>query len=421
LRSRYLDAVEDGIAMTAPLHGIKVLDVTRVLAGPWCTMTLADLGAEVWKIENPAGGDDTRSWTPPSVEGISTYFLAANRNKKSVAVDLKTAQGRAIVAELAAKADVLVENLRPSSLRSAGLAYEQLSAINPRLIHCSISGYGRDGPFAERAGYDFVMQAETGFMSITGEIAGEPMRLGVAFVDLAAGSNAAQAILAALYARERTGTGQSIDIALFDSALHFLANIASGYLNTGIGPTRFGNAHASIVPYQLFDTADGCIALAVGNDQQYRRLCCDVLGCDGLWTDARFRTNAARTRNREQLIPRLAAELGRHATAVLLSKLRQHGIPAGTVRSVADAFASQEALARDVVVTAAHPRLDQVRMVRSPLRLSGSPTVAAIAPPGLGQHTSEVLASVLGYSAAQIAALERQGAVACGDAPVTSR
>jgi crotonobetainyl-CoA:carnitine CoA-transferase CaiB-like acyl-CoA transferase len=402
--------------MAAPLDGIKVLDVTRVLAGPWCTMTLADLGAEVWKIENPSGGDDTRSWTPPSVDGISTYFLAANRNKKSVAVDLKTPQGRAVVAALAARADVLVANLRPSSLRSAGLDYEQASAINPRLVHCSISGYGREGPFAERPGYDFVMQAETGFMSITGEIAGEPMRLGVAFVDLAAGANATQAILAALYARERTGMGQSIDIALYDSALHFLANIASGYLNTGDNPTRFGNAHASIVPYQLFDTADGSIALAVGNDQQYRRLCCDVLGCQELWTDARFATNALRTANREVLIPGLQAQIGGHATAELLSRLNQHGIPGGAVRSVAEAFGSPEALARDVVVTAAHPRLGEVRTVRSPLRLSGTPTVASVAPPGLGQHTGEVLARVLAYSPAQIAELERQGAVVCASA-----
>jgi len=403
--------------MAAPLDGIKVLDVTRVLAGPWCTMTLADLGAEVWKIENPAGGDDTRSWTPPSVEGIATYFLAANRNKKSVAVDLKTPQGRAVVAELAAKADVLVSNLRPASLQSAGLGYERLSAVNPRLVHCAISGYGGEGPFAERPGYDFVMQAETGFMSITGEIAGEPMRLGVAFVDLAAGANATQAILAALYARERTGLGQSIDIALFDSALHFLANIASGYLNTGDDPARFGNAHASIVPYQLFETADGCIALAVGNDQQYRRLCCDVLGCAELWEDERFRTNAGRTRDREVLIPRLQEATGRTATAPLLSALQRHGIPAGAVRSVAEAFASPEALARDVVVTAAHPRLDEVRTVRSPLRLSRTPTVAPVAPPGLGQHTREVLSGVLAYSAERVAELERQGAVVCADAP----
>jgi crotonobetainyl-CoA:carnitine CoA-transferase CaiB-like acyl-CoA transferase len=401
--------------MAGPLEGIKVLDVTRVLAGPWCTMTLADLGAEVWKIENPAGGDDTRAWTPPSVEGISTYFLAANRNKKSVALDLKTPQGRAVAAALAAKADVLVSNLRPASLQAAGLDYERLRAVNPRLVHCSISGYGGEGPFAGRPGYDFVMQAETGFMSITGEIAGEPMRLGVAFVDLAAGSNATQAILAALYGRERTGTGQAIDIALFDSALHFLANIASGYLNTGDDPARFGNAHASIVPYQLFDTADGCIALAVGNDQQYRRLCCDVLGCAELWDEERFRTNALRTKHREVLIPRLQAAIGRAATAPLLSALRQHGIPGGAVRSVAEAFASPEALAREAVVAAAHPRLEEVRMVRSPLRLSATPTVAPVAPPGLGQHTRAVLSGVLAYSAERIAELERQGAVVCAD------
>jgi crotonobetainyl-CoA:carnitine CoA-transferase CaiB-like acyl-CoA transferase len=402
--------------MAGPLEGVKVLDVTRVLAGPWCTMTLADLGAEVWKIENPAGGDDTRAWTPPSVDGISTYFLAANRNKKSIALDLKTPQGRAVAAELAAKADVLVSNLRPASLQSAGLDYERLSAVHPRLVHCSISGYG-EGPFAGRPGYDFVMQAETGFMSITGEIAGEPMRLGVAFVDLAAGANATQAILAALYGRERTGTGQAIDIALFDSALHFLANIATGYLNTGDNPARFGNAHASIVPYQLFDTADGSIALAVGNDQQYRRLCCDVLGCAELWEDERFRTNALRTQHREVLISRLQAAIGRAATAPLLSALRQHGIPGGAVRSVAEAFASPEALAREAVVTAAHPRLGEVRMVRSPLRLSATPTVAPVAPPGLGQHTRAVLSGVLAYSAERIAELERAGAVVCADAP----
>ena len=276
-------------------------------------------------------------------------------------------------------------------------------------MHCSISGYGGEGPFAGRPGYDFVMQAETGFMSITGEIAGEPMRLGVAFVDLAAGGNATQAILAALYGRERTGTGQAIDIALFDSALHFLANIASGYLNTGDNPDRFGNAHASIVPYQLFDTADGCIALAVGTDQQYRRLCCDVLGCAELWEDERFRSNALRTQHREVLIPRLQAAIGRAATAPLLSALRQHGIPGGAVRSVAEAFVSPEALAREAVVAAAHPRLGEVRMVRSPLRLSATPTVAPVAPPGLGQHTRAVLSGVLAYSAERIAELERAG------------
>lgn len=403
--------------MAAALEGIKVLDLSRILAGPWCTMTLADLGAEVWKIENPDGGDDTRTWMPPSVEGISTYYLSVNRNKKSVAVDLKSAGGRAVVAELAARADVFIENFRPASLAAMGLAYEQLSARNPRLIHCSISGYGRSTPFADRAGYDFVMQAETGMMSITGETDGDPMRLGVAFVDLATGANAIQAILAALFARERSGRGQSIDIALYDSGLHFLANIASGYLNTGSNPTRFGNAHPSIVPYQLFDTADGAIALAVGNDQQYRRLCQDVLERDELYSDERFRTNAARTRHRDVLVPLLAAAIKRFDTKTFITKLREYSIPAGEVRTVAEAFASEEAQARDAIMAAPHPHLRQVRMVRSPLRMSASPTAAPVAPPVLGQHTREVLRDVLGYSVERIGALAQEGAIRCGDKP----
>jgi crotonobetainyl-CoA:carnitine CoA-transferase CaiB-like acyl-CoA transferase len=403
--------------MAAALDGIKVLDLSRILAGPWCTMTLADLGAEVWKIENPDGGDDTRTWMPPSVEGISTYYLSVNRSKKSVAIDLKTAGGRVILTELASKADVFIENFRPASLKALGLSYESLSERNPRLIHCAISGYGRSTPFADRAGYDFVMQAETGFMSITGETDGNPMRLGVAFVDLATGANAIQSILAALFARERTGRGQSIDIALFDSGLHFLANIASGYLNTGNNPTRFGNAHPSIVPYQLFDTADGAIALAVGNDQQYRRFCRDVLAREELCTDERFRTNAGRTRHRDVLVPELAAAIKRFATRTLIAKLHANGIPGGELRTVAEAFASEEAKARDAIVAAPDPRLGEVRMVRSPLRMSGSPTSTPVAPPTLGQHTREVLGNVLGYSAERINELEQEGAIRCGDEP----
>jgi crotonobetainyl-CoA:carnitine CoA-transferase CaiB-like acyl-CoA transferase len=403
--------------MAAALEGIKVLDLSRILAGPWCTMTLADLGAEVWKIENPDGGDDTRSWMPPSVAGISTYYLSVNRNKKSVAVDLKSAPGRAIVAELAASADIFIENFRPASLAAMGLAYEQLSAVNPRLIHCSISGYGRSTSFADRAGYDFVMQAETGMMSITGETDGDPMRLGVAFVDLATGANAIQAILAALFARERSGRGQSIDLALYDSGLHFLANVASGYLNTGSNPMRFGNAHPSIVPYQLFDTADGAIALAVGNDQQYRRLCQNVLARGELCSDERFRTNAARTRHRDVLVPLLAAAIKHFDTKALIGKLREYDIPAGEVRTIAEAFASEEARSRDAVMAAPHPRLGEVRMVRSPLRMSASPTVEPVAPPALGQHTRAVLRDVLGYSAERIAELAREGAISCGEEP----
>src|SRR5215475_3417094 len=410
-------AIRGQASMAAALDGIKVLDLSRILAGPWCTMTLADLGAEVWKIENPDGGDDTRTWMPPSVAGISTYYLSVNRSKKSVAIDLKTASGRAILTELASKADVFIENFRPASLKALGLSYESLSARNPRLIHCAISGYGRSTTFADRAGYDFVMQAETGFMSITGETDGNPMRLGVAFVDLATGANAIQSILAALLARERTGRGQSIDIALFDSGLHFLANVAAGYLNTGSNPTRFGNAHPSIVPYQLFDTADGAIALAVGNDQQYRRFCRDVLEREELCTDERFRTNAGRTRHRDVLVPELAAAIKRCDTRTLIAKLHANGIPGGELRTVAEAFASVEAKERDAIMAAPDPHLGQVRMVRSPLRMSGSPATTPVAPPTLGQHTQEVLRKVLNYSAARIAELEQEGAIRCGDGP----
>ena len=245
--------------MSVALNGIKVLDLSRVLAGPWATMTLGDLGADVLKIEQPGTGDDTRTWMPPAVEGVSTYYLGANRNKKSVAIDIGKPEGRDLIIELAKKSDVLIENFRPASLKKFKLTYDDLKDINPRLIYCSISGYGRGHELEERPGYDFIIQAESGFMSITGEKDGEPMRLGVAFIDLISGMNAVQAILAALFMRERTGKGQWLDISLTDSAMFMLANVASGHLNTGREALRYGNAHPSIVPYQLFDCVDGRI------------------------------------------------------------------------------------------------------------------------------------------------------------------
>jgi len=395
-----------------PLKGIKVLDLTRILAGPWATMTLADLGAEVWKIEQPGGGDDTRRWAPPSVDGIATYYLAVNRNKKSVAIDLAAPGGREIVLALARKADVVVENFRPASLRKLGLDYRALSEVNPRLIHCSISGYGRDTPFADRPGYDFILQAECGFMAITGETDGQPMRLGVAFIDLVTGMNVVQAVLAALYAREHDGVGCHIDIALFDSGLHFLANVASGYLNTGTNPKRFGNAHPSIVPYQLFDCSDGPIAVAVGNDEQYQRLCRLVLDVPALAEDERFRTNESRTNNRSELIPLLREAFAARTVAAVVEAMGRAGIPVGRVQSVEEAFRSEMAQARDVVLASAHPSIGEVRTVRSPLRFSGSPKPSASAPPLLGQHTREILQEVLGYSAADIDRLIAERAAA---------
>ncbi|WP_407293319.1 CaiB/BaiF CoA transferase family protein [Stutzerimonas zhaodongensis] len=393
------------------LQGIKVLDLTRILAGPWSTMALADLGAEIWKIESLEGGDDTRSWMPPAVAGISTYYLSANRNKQSLAVDMRSPQGRQLILELAAQADVIVENFLPASLKRLGLDYGVLSAINPRLIHCSITGYGHNNPLENRPGYDFIIQAESGFMSITGEQEGEPMRLGVAFVDLVTGMNAVQGILAALYEREKSGLGQAVDIALSDSALHFLANVASGYLNTGNVPQRFGNAHASIVPYQLFNTADGRIALAVGNDEQYRRLCQDVLDRPELYSDPRFTQNKGRTEHRSELLALLQGAFDEWTSETLIAALRDRGIPVGELKNVAQAFDSEPARYRDLVISAEHPVAGDVRMVRSPLRLSRTPTVAPKAPPLHGQHTDSVLGRVLGKSEAELAQLRQAGVI----------
>lgn len=398
--------------MSAALRGIRVLDLSRVLAGPWASMTLGDLGAEIWKVEHPAGGDDTRKWHPPTIGDTSTYFLAANRNKKSIAIDMQRETGREIVCALAERADILVENFRPSSLRSLGLSFDDLRARNPRLIYCSVSGYGHNTPFAERSGYDFVLQAEAGFMSITGAPDGPPTRLGVAFVDLVTGMNATQAILAALFARERTGRGQHLDIALHHSALHFLANIATGYLNTGDEPARFGHAHPSIVPYQLFDTSDGQIALAVGNDAQFRRLCADVLRDSALACDPDFARNADRTANRARLVALLQARFSEFGADALIAALRLADIPVGRVNGVAAAFATPESRARALVDEMPHPTAGEVRLVRSPLELSDTPVVKPAAPPTLGQHSEVILREVLGWDIARISSAVAEGAVA---------
>ena len=307
--------------MSTPLDGIKVLDLSRVLAGPWCSMTLADLGAEVWKVEAPKGGDETRKWAPPSVGGISTYYLAVNRNKKALAIDMATSRGAELLRGLVRRADVVLENFLAKSLKRLGLDYESLKAIRPDIIHCSISGYGRDGPLADQPGYDFVIQAEAGLMAITGTKDGEPTRFGVAITDLVAGMNATQAILAALYHRQKTGEGQSIDISLYRGGIQLLANIASGYLNTGKEPERFGNAHPSIVPYQSFATADGLLALAVGTDEQFRRLCLAVLGRPDLAAAPEFATNRKRAENRAALVADLAAIFREQPTQAWLDRL----------------------------------------------------------------------------------------------------
>ncbi len=377
------------------LTGIRVLDLSRVLAGPSCTQTLADLGAEVWKIENPDSGDDTRGWMPPELDGESTYFMCCNRSKKSVAVDLKSPEGQQTLRALAAKADVLVENFRHGALAKFGLDVETLAEVNPRLIYCSISGYGRTGPRADEGGYDFTIQAESGLMAITGEPDGEPMKLGVAISDLVTGMNAVQAILAALIARDRTGRGQHLDIALFDSAVALLANVASGYLQTGAQSPRQGNAHATVVPYQLFDTADGTLALACGNDGQFRALCRNVLGRPDLAEDPRYIRNRNRVNNRETLIPLLQDTFRSRSTGDWLADLKAAKVPGGKVRSVSEVLSAPDVLARGIVTEVPDAVHGTLRLLSSPLRFSDTPVSTPTAPPRLGQHTEEVLNSLV--------------------------
>ncbi len=403
-------SMADRPAVTRPLEGIRVLDLTRVLAGPWCTQTLGDLGAEVWKIEHPRGGDDTRAWRPPEAGGESTYFLCANRNKRSVAVNLKAPEGQGIVRELAARADVLVENMRFGALERLGLGPEALRAINKRLIYCSISGYGRVSPRAADPGYDVVIQAESGLMAITGEPQGEPMKVGVAVTDVVSGMNATQAILAALLQRGRTGQGQFIDIALLDGALGLLANIGSGYLNAGAAPGRFGNLHPTVIPYGIFHGSDGPFVLGCGNDRQFRATCV-VLGRAELGEDARFRTNNDRHANRLALEALLRELFAVRPAKEWVEALTAADVPAAVVRSVPAAFGAPEIAARGLVQRAPHPTAGEVASVASALRLEGMPQPIA-APPLLGEHTRAVLAEVLGATEAQIERWYAEGAVA---------
>lgn len=395
----------------APLAGRKVLDLSRVLAGPWCTMVLADLGAEVTKVENPRGGDDTRHWGPPYAGTESAYYLCANRNKRSIALDLSTAEGQEIVRALAADADVLVENYKLGGLDRFGLDYAAIAAINPRIVYCSISGYGRSSPIAERPGYDYVIQAEGGLMSITGEVDGQPMKVGVAVADLFTGMAAAQAVLAALIAADRDGVGQHIDMALYDCQLAMLANVGGAYLTSGLEPKRFGNGHPTVVPYQVFDTADGRVVIAAGNDRQFSALCGKLLGRPELASDARFATNAGRVTNREALLAEICPLIAGRTTEWWLEGLRSAGVPSGEVRGVGAALSAPEALAREMVVSLPHPSAGEVRIVASPLKLGGTPVVAPVAPPLLGADTAAVLGE-LGYSPEQIAAMMAAGAAA---------
>ena len=405
--------------MSGALSHIRVLDLSRVLAGPWAGQVLADLGAEVIKVERPGVGDDTRHWGPPylkDAEGKDTseaaYFLTANRNKQSLTIDFTQPEGQRIVRELAGQCDVVLENFKVGGLAAYGLDYASLKALNPRLIYCSITGFGQDGPYAKRAGYDFMVQGLGGLMSLTGRADEEegagPMKVGVALTDILTGLYASVGVLAALNHREQTGIGQHVDLALLDVQVACLANQAMNYLTTGVPPKRLGNAHPNIVPYQDFPTADGDIILAVGNDSQFRKFC-EVAGCTELADDPRFASNKARVANREVLVPMLRQTTVFKTTGEWISLLEQAGVPCGPINNLAQVFEDAQVKARGLRLDLPHALGCLAPQVASPIRLSQTPVEYRNAPPLLGQHTEQVLQSLLGMSLERIGELRSAG------------
>lgn len=407
--------------MAGALSHIRVLDLSRVLAGPWSGQILADLGADVIKVERPGSGDDTRAWGPPFLKDESgrdtseaAYFLSANRNKQSVTIDFTQPEGQALVRKLAAESDILIENFKVGGLAAYGLDYESLKAINPRLIYCSITGFGQFGPYAKRAGYDFMIQGLGGLMSLTGrsdqEEGAGPVKVGVALTDILTGLYSSVAILAALTARETTGRGQHIDMALLDVQVACLANQAMNYLTTGVPPRRLGNAHPNIVPYQDFPTADGDFILTVGNDGQFRKFC-EVAGHPEWADDPRFASNKARVANRAELIPLIRQATVFKTTMEWVAALEAVGVPCGPINDLAAVFEDPQVLARGLKVELPHALAGAVAQVASPLRLSDTPVEYRMAPPRLGEHTASVLERVLGLSAEAIERLRQEGVV----------
>ncbi|KPL81889.1 CaiB/BaiF CoA transferase family protein [Herpetosiphon geysericola] len=374
--------------LSSPLAGLLVLDLSRVLAGPYCTMILGDLGADVIKVEAPQG-DDTRRWGPPFVAGESAYYLAVNRNKRSLVADLKTAADAELIRTIANQADILVENFRPGTLERFGLSLASLRAQNPRLITLTISGMGASGPESELPGYDFIVQATAGLMSITGPANGEASKVGVAVVDLTSGMLASNAILAALYARERTGLGQHIDISLLESQVAWLANVGSAYLITGEEPMRYGNAHPTIVPYQSFEASDGAFALAVGNDRQWQSLCA-VLEQPAWADDPRFSTNPQRVQHRSELVALLKQQFSQKPSAEWVKLIQAAGIPVGAVRTIGQVLNDPQVLAREMVVNIEHPTIGDLKLLGIPFKFSATPASIRLAPPLLGQHSRAI-------------------------------
>jgi formyl-CoA transferase len=392
------------VSANGALHGVTVVDLTRILAGPWCTQFLGDMGADVIKIERPDGGDDTRAWGPPFLQSPAgedsheaAYYLSANRNKRSVAVDIASAQGQAIIRDLVKRADVVIENFKVGQLKRYGLDYQSLKAIKPDLIYCSITGFGQTGPWAQRAGYDFIVQGIGGFMSVTGERddlpGGGPQKAGVAVSDLFSGLYAANAILSALFHKQRTGVGQAIDVALLDVMVATMANMNSNYLISEKVPGRAGNAHSNIVPYQVFPCADGHIILAVGNDGQFQRFCA-AAGCAELCEDARFATNPQRVRHRDTLVPLLNVILKTRSKADWIERLEAATVPCGPINGIDEVFENEQVKARQLAITMPHPLSGAVPLVANPLKMSVTPPTYRRPPPMLGQHQEEVLGTL---------------------------
>ncbi len=392
-----------------PLAGVRVLDLTRVLAGPFCTMMLADMGAEVIKVEEPGRGDDTRRW-PPFVGGEATYFLAVNRGKKSLTLNLKTPRGLDLLRRLARKSDVLVENFRPGTMDRLGLGDAALRRLNPRLVYCSISGFGESGPEAHRAGYDLIVQGESGLMDITGFPDGPPVKVGTSIADLVAGLSAAHGIVLALLARSRTRRGQKVEIAMLDAMAALLTYQAGIYFGTGRRPTRKGNEHPSIVPYEVFRAADAYLTLGVANNSLWRQACA-ALERPELADDPRFDTEAKRVEHRAELVPLLNEILAARSADEWLKRLEAAGVPAGRIKTVAEVCESEHLKARGMIVTLPHPTAGSVTVMGVPIRLHGTPGAAAAPPPLLGQHTETVLRSVLGLGPRAVADLRRAGVV----------
>jgi crotonobetainyl-CoA:carnitine CoA-transferase CaiB-like acyl-CoA transferase len=403
------------------LSHIRVLDLTRVLAGPWCAQTLADFGADVIKVERPEVGDDTRHWGPPYLktpDGADTheaaYYLAANRNKRSVTVDIATPEGQRIIRELAAQSDVVLENYKVGQLKKYGLDYASLKEAKPDIVYCSVTGFGQTGPYAQRAGYDFIVQGIGGFMSITGERdglpGGGPQKAGVAIADLMTGMYSTIAVLTALTHRDRTGEGQYIDMALLDVQVAMLANMNSNFLASGQSPVRWGNAHPNIVPYQTFQTSDGWIIVAVGNDGQFRKFV-EAGGRPELADDERFATNPERVRNRDMLVAILAEMVRTLGKQQWISALEAAGVPCGPINDLAEVFENEQVVARGMRVDLPHPSGGTVKLVRNPINMSGTPPRALAHPPTLGEHTDSVLRKVLGYDDERIAQLRGQSVI----------